>query len=167
MTTTSLKILRIQGHPSLGAPGVPGRGLAAPPRWPALTDSCRGSCSATVRSSAWVGFWEQSRISRTVLSPRRRRPFARRPTRITPFRILAEGSTLLWRQTHKRTCEERGWGQREHVALLWVPSSSAHKLPERWQLAGPAMPQLLIWEMGAFRGSLRRVPDERDVRRCI
>lgn len=42
-----------------------------------------------------VSFWEQSRISCPVLSPRRRRPLARRLTRITPFRIRAEGLTAL------------------------------------------------------------------------
>lgn len=85
--------------------------MPATHRGRALTGSCRGSCSEILRSKVWVGFCEQSRVSCTVLSPRRRRPFARRPTRITPFRTRALGEPLLWRQARKRVrpTGERVW----------------------------------------------------------
>ena len=116
-----------------------------------LTGSWRGSCSATLRCRARVGFWEQSRISCTARSPRRSSPFARRPTRITPFRIRAEGLGRLLRQTHGPV--SRGHGGR-------TPTPD----PEAWvSLPGAcaSMSSSVKWE----HGPSQRAPDPRDTRR--
>lgn len=64
-----------------------------------LTASCLGSCSATVLKRETVGFLAASRMSWTLRSPRRRRPLARIPTRMTPLRTRAWDSDLPERKS--------------------------------------------------------------------
>lgn len=57
-----------------------------------------GSSSTTLRSNDRVGFSAQSTTNSTVVSPRSRRPLARWPTRITPFRMRLPSRSSFWNE---------------------------------------------------------------------
>ncbi|MPC42067.1 hypothetical protein E2C01_035680 [Portunus trituberculatus] len=58
-------------------------------------DSCFGRLSATLSKSVLVGLSPHSTTSCTLVSPLKRRPFARMPTRITPFSIRGGPSSFF------------------------------------------------------------------------
>lgn len=122
-----------------------------------LTGNWRGSCSATLCSRARVGFWEESRISCTALSPRRRRPFARRPTRITPFRIREEELGRLQRQSHQ--CMSIGWGER-------VPAPAHRARTPHCTICASASLSVK-WGTALLRGHLIKRPKETDLREAL
>lgn len=137
-------------QPAPASPSTRPRLLMAPLASLVTRNTTQPKCPITWEDPASYGHVETGHppATRKSEAPYTSSPFARRPTRITPFRIRAEGLGPLLRQTHGPVNRRRGGRTPTPDPGAWV------SLPG----ACTCMSSSVKWEYGPSQ----RAPDPRD-----